>query len=501
MTPFGTRRGAVPASAALPIALLLLMAAIALLAVGPARAQRGAAPPIRVVRPDPEPVERIAPTVIDNVRYVSTNDLARVFGATKYWRPEIQKLSLRMGEHTLRFTVDAPVVLVDEGARNLAAPVRLVQGVVYAPETIVPLLFEWRLVPDATYDDAERVVRYRAEPRDVRQAQLYPRDRVTEVVAALSRSLPARILYATPTELRVLLEGGTLDSARVFSGGVVSDGWMREVDGGVECRLVLTDAARGWAINVSGNRLKIAVTTDEGLVENGLFNALEPVRLGGADKRVRVIVIDPGHGGADLGATLPGGQPEKDVALDVARALRTALQNRLGARVILTREGDQDVTPSRRAAIANGSKADLFISIHLDNEGAVKGGGFRVLTLLPASSANESPLTPIDIGGGDHDSELMPWRGAQSASAGASLAFGQTIADALGRVFPATPTVTGTGRLGVLEPISCPAVLLESAPTARSGPEAVSPRSYTIYDYTQTVARAIEEFVRRSNAS
>ncbi len=478
-------------------------AAAAILFVGilPALAQRGAAPPIRVVRPGPDADERIAPTVVDNVRYVSTNDLARIFGATKYWRPEIQKLSLRLGEHTLRFTVGAPVVLIDEGSRNLAAPVRLVQGVVYAPEAIVPLLFEWRLIPDATYDESERVVRFRQEPHAVRQAQLYPRGRVTEVVAALSRSLPARILYATPTEIRVLLEGGTLDSTRVFAGGVVTDGWMREVVGGVECRLALNDEARGWAFNVSANRLKLAVTEDQGLVDAGLFNPLEPIRLGGADGRVRTIVLDPGHGGADQGASLPGGQTEKDIALDVARALRSALQSRLGVRVVLTRDGDQDVPPSRRAAIANGADADLFVSIHLDNEGAVRGGGFRVLSLLPTPSPSEAPLAPITIGGGEREIELMPWRGAQAGASGASMAFGQSVADALRRVFPATPTVSVTGRLGVLEPIACPAILLESAPTGRSGPEAMSPRSYTVYDYTQTVSRAIEEFVRRSNAS
>ncbi len=475
--------------------------AAAAVTVVPALAERTGAPAIRVVRPDPAPVERIPLTVIDGVRYISTNDLARLFGATKYWRPEIQKLSLRMGEHTLRFTVDAPVVLVDEGARNLAAPVRLVKGVVCAPEAIVALLFEWGIVTDATFDEVERTVRFRVEPHAVRQAQLYSRNRVTEVVAALSKSLPARILYATPTELRFLLEGGTLDSARVFSGGVVADGWMREVVGGVDCRLALTEAARGWTLNVTGNRLKLAVTDDQGLVDAGLFNALEPVRLGGSDRRVRTIVLDPGHGGADGGSSLPGGQVEKDVALDVARALRTALQNRLGVRVILTREGDQDVPPSRRAAIANGANADLFVSIHLDNEGAVRGGGFRVLTLLPAASPSETPMAPITIGGGDRDTELVPWRGAQMTSAGPSMALGQTVADALRHVFPATPTVIGTGRLGVLEPISCPAILLESAPTARSGPESMSPRSYTIFDYTQTVARAIEEFVRRSNAS
>lgn len=497
----GWMRGSVTFRFVRSLALAIVLLATAAGAVVPALAQRNAALAIRVVRPDPAPVERIPLTVIDNVRYVSTNDLARVFGATKYWRPEIQKLSLRMGEHTLRFTVDAPVVLVDEGARNLVAPVRLVKGVVCAPEAIVALLFEWGVVPDATFDEAERVIRFRVEPHAVRQAQLYARNRVTEVVASLSKSLPARILYATPTELRFLLEGGTLDSARVFSGGVVADGWMREVVGGVECRLALTEAARGWAFNISANRLKLAVTDDQSLVDAGLFNALEPIRLGGADRRVRTIVLDPGHGGADGGAALPGGQVEKDVALDVARALRTALQNRLGARVILTRESDQDVPPARRAAIANGADADLFVSIHLDNEGAVRGGGFRVLTLLPAPSPSEAPVAPIAIGGGDRDTELMPWRGAQMPSAGSSMALGQSVADALRRVFPATPTVIVTGRLGILEPISCPAIVLESAPTARSGPESMSPRSYTIFDYTQTVARAIEEFVRRSNAS
>jgi len=501
VTPFVKRRRSV--TIGVTLALVAVTAALTILAmfVAPALAQRGAALAIRVIRPDPEPVETIAPTVIDNVRYVSTNDLARILGATKYWRPEIQKLSLRLGEHTLRFTVDAPIVLVDEGARNLAAPVRLVQGVVYAPEAIVPLLFEWGFVPDANYDEAGRAIRYRTEPHAVRQAQLYQRDRVTEVVAALSKSMPARILYATPTEIRILLEGGTIDSARVFAGGVVSEGWMRDVVGGVECRLALTDAARGWALNVSSNRLKISITDDQGLVNDGLFNGLEPVRLGGPDRKVRTIVIDPGHGGTDGGASLPGGQSEKDVTLDVARALRSALQSRLGARILLTRESDQNVTASRRAALANGAGADLFISIHLDNEGAVRGGGFRVLTLIPLSPAGESPVPPIAIGGGDQDAELIPWRGAQAASAGASMAFGQAIVDALKRVFPATPAMTGTGRFDVLEPISCPAVILESSPTARSGPEANSPRSYTIYDYTQTVARAIEEFVRRSNAS
>jgi len=48
--------------------------------------------------------------------------------------------------------------------------------------------------------------------------------------------------------------------------------------------------------------------------------------------------------------------------------------------------------------------------------------------------------------------------------------------------------------------VTCPAIILESAPAVRSGPDAMSARAYTTYDYTQTVARAIEEFVRKSRA-
>jgi len=485
-----------------PRSLTALLAALALgatlAAVVPAVAQRGV-PAIRVLYPEPRGAERIVPILLGNVRYISTSDLARVFRATKYWRPEIQKLSLRMGEHTVRFTVGAPVVLVDEEAINLVQPVRIVQGVVYAPEAIVDHFFTYGMASDATWDETTRVIRFRASVHSVRQAQLWVRGRVTEVSAALAKSLPARILYATPTEIRVLFEGGTLDTARVVSGGVVSMGEIQEVPGGVEVRLALAEGAKGYAISVNANRLKVSVTEDDGLVDGGLFSALEPVRLGTGGGEVRTVVIDPGHGGSDLGAALPGGFAEKDVALEIARSLRSALQSRLNVRVLLTRDSDGDVSPSRRAEIANEQRADLFISIHLDGEGAVKGGGFRVFAQSPVALAGIS-AAPVLLSGEGGDAELLPSRSAQSPVAGSSLAFAQSVADGLQRTFPQSPVLVRTGRMSVLEPALCPAIILESAPASRAGPEAMSMRGYTIYDYTQTVAHAIEDFVRRSKA-
>jgi N-acetylmuramoyl-L-alanine amidase len=79
-----------------------------------------------------------------------------------------------------------------------------------------------------------------------------------------------------------------------------------------------------------------------------------------------VVVIDPGHGGDQDGALSPAGVKEKDVVLQIARRLRPRLEQ-LGAKVVLTRTGDIAVPLTTRAAVANGLKADLFVSIHLNS--------------------------------------------------------------------------------------------------------------------------------------
>jgi len=81
---------------------------------------------------------------------------------------------------------------------------------------------------------------------------------------------------------------------------------------------------------------------------------------------VRRIVLDPGHGGKDVGSVTPDGTYEKDITLDIARRLRELLRGEPGVEVLLTREQDERVLLSQRARFANESKADLFVSIHLN---------------------------------------------------------------------------------------------------------------------------------------
>ncbi|MCP3983168.1 MAG: N-acetylmuramoyl-L-alanine amidase [bacterium] len=78
---------------------------------------------------------------------------------------------------------------------------------------------------------------------------------------------------------------------------------------------------------------------------------------------IHTVVIDPGHGGDDPGATGVGGVREKEVTLRLSRELARRLQDR-GFQVYLTRNRDQKVSLEARTAYAEGKGADVFISIH-----------------------------------------------------------------------------------------------------------------------------------------
>jgi N-acetylmuramoyl-L-alanine amidase len=79
---------------------------------------------------------------------------------------------------------------------------------------------------------------------------------------------------------------------------------------------------------------------------------------------VRRIVLDAGHGGADPGATAKEVM-EKEITLDIGLRLRMLLEQN-GFDVVVTRESDRTIALKDRASLANESKSDIFVSIHVN---------------------------------------------------------------------------------------------------------------------------------------
>lgn len=92
----------------------------------------------------------------------------------------------------------------------------------------------------------------------------------------------------------------------------------------------------------------------------------------------KVIVLDPGHGGNDPGASGPSGSREKDINLQVALLVKKLLLQE-EASVRLTRESDTYIGLSERPALANSLQAQVFISIHMNGATVPQAHGTEVI--------------------------------------------------------------------------------------------------------------------------
>ena len=93
-----------------------------------------------------------------------------------------------------------------------------------------------------------------------------------------------------------------------------------------------------------------------------------------------IVAVDAGHGGSDPGAIGKRKVAEKTITLMYAKSLRDKLE-KLGVKVVMTRDADKTVALSNRVKIAREAKADIFISLHTDAIASPKVSGTTVYRL------------------------------------------------------------------------------------------------------------------------
>ncbi len=93
------------------------------------------------------------------------------------------------------------------------------------------------------------------------------------------------------------------------------------------------------------------------------------------DPAKKVVVIDPGHGGSDVGATR-NGIYEKTITLDVSKKVADMLRNK-GYEVVMTRATDKTVSLQERVEISENSNPDLFVSIHVNSSNSETPSGLE----------------------------------------------------------------------------------------------------------------------------
>jgi N-acetylmuramoyl-L-alanine amidase len=181
---------------------------------------------------------------------------------------------------------------------------------------------------------------------------------------------------------------------------------------------------------------------------------------------IHTIVIDPGHGGREVGAVGTNGLMEKDITLTIARKLAAALSSKVGARVVLTREDDSVVSLDQRTALANQYKADLFLSVHV-NAAVVKDAKGSETYFLSLESSDElarkaaesenvtsSPNPTADL-------NLILWDLAQNAHHEESSRFAQSIQEEMNAATAVANRGVKQAPFKVLVGATMPAALVE----------------------------------------
>lgn len=117
--------------------------------------------------------------------------------------------------------------------------------------------------------------------------------------------------------------------------------------------------------------------------------SIEPAPGSAADPTKKfTVVIDPGHGGIDGGARGRNGLEEKEVTLNLGKALKDLLSKNSGMEAYMTRTDDSFVSLSDRVRFARENGADLFVSLHADSIRLRKIRGATVYTLSEKASDN-----------------------------------------------------------------------------------------------------------------
>lgn len=446
---------------------------------------------------------RSLPTVTqNNQEYVALEDLASAFGLTFKEDPLAGGLTITARGRTIILTADQSVVSVAGRLVSLtAAPTK--QG----NRWLIPLDF----LPRALGAALETRIDLRRNARLVIVGDL----RVPRVVARVeagSSGTTVTFDITPPATARVSITPGRLDvtfdadALDLVMPSLPPQDFLQALQPGDTASTVRLVTGPKFGMHrlttsqpdASSSRAVIELlptTTEPALPTPPVVPPIEmPNPLPVPTTGVRTIVIDPGHGGDEVGAQGSRGTVEKDVTLSVARRLRTLIESRLGLRVFLTRDTDQTMSLDDRSAYANSQKADVFISIHVNASvrSVMKGAEVYYLSIDRAAAEARRLAATSDaqlpaLGGGTRTIDLILWETAQARYLEQSNAFANFVERALRGRVDMSPRAVQQAPFRVLVGANMPAVLVEIGYLSNPDQE----QALASGNYQDTVAQAL----------
>lgn len=160
---------------------------------------------------------------------------------------------------------------------------------------------------------------------------------------------------------------------------------------------------------------------------------------------LNIVVLDPAHGGTDLGARGTEGIRESEVVLQFAAEIRKSLEAQ-GLQVLTTRDGNENPSFDDRSARANAQRGAIFITLHIGSTGLA--GTARVYVV---------PDIPL----GMDSTGLIPWERAQAPFLDLSHKLGDAVQLELAKRFKGSPNTVQVAPVRQLRTTAAPSIAIE----------------------------------------
>jgi N-acetylmuramoyl-L-alanine amidase len=158
-----------------------------------------------------------------------------------------------------------------------------------------------------------------------------------------------------------------------------------------------------------------------------------------------MVVLDPAHGGTDLGARGTEGIRESDVVLQFAAQVKKSLEFQ-GFQVIQTRDANDNPSFDDRSARVNAQRGAVFITLHVASTGLEGTARVYVMPEIPPS---------------EHPNGLILWDKAQAPFVGLSKKLGDMVQAELAKRFKGSPTTAQVAPVRQLRTTAAPAIAVE----------------------------------------
>lgn len=361
---------------------------------------------------------------IGSTYFLSAKEAGALYGGQVYWYPVAGRVQMSFRGRALQFFVDSDEARLESGALKLESPV-----MTRVSKAFVPLSF-FLSEEFAGLSGFESVFNARTRLLSIEKLSTVKSPRwfsykghtrlSLELDKRLSHSAAARGVGGVEIAIPLgVIEGS--ESAEIED-GLVSRFSLRQDPQATRLSIAFAEPGLKWRVRELSNPRRLVVDVYDGeaplLVDSPPaqktapritkespaqpsdpdqprssppVKSVGPAVLAHRDGKMRrKIVVDPGHGGKDPGATGRRGTLEKEINLLAAQDLARLLKEEGSFEVMLTRNDDTFVPLADRSRLANEFGADLFVSLHCNASENSKEEGFEVYFLSEKATDPEA---------------------------------------------------------------------------------------------------------------